>query len=108
MAVLVGVDGEFSEDFSGVAVDDDDVQVVDEHADWGAGVFHAEFDVVHLAAAAQGDGSGGVDGVVSGAEVAAVVVFGGGFGSSGVDLGGSLSVEGAVLAVMVVVAGELV
>ena len=34
LAVFVGVDGEFAEDFSGFSVDDGDVEVVDEHAYW--------------------------------------------------------------------------
>ena len=55
LAVFVGVDGEFAEDFAGVAVDDDDVEVVDEHAYGCAAVFCAELDVVHAACASQGD-----------------------------------------------------
>jgi hypothetical protein len=55
LAVLVGVQDQFAEDLAGVAVDDDDVEVVDEHADAGAGVVGAELDVVEASAAAQGD-----------------------------------------------------
>ena len=81
LGVLVRVDGQFAQDLAGVAVDDDDVEVVDEHADGCSAQVHAEFDVVHASAAAQSDRAGGVDDVVADAEVSAAVVFGGGFGS---------------------------
>ena len=48
MAVLVGVDGQFAEDLAGVAVDDGDVEVVDEHAYWCAAECGAELDVVEF------------------------------------------------------------
>ncbi len=53
LAVFVGVDGEFSEDFSGGLVDDDDVEVVDEHPDGESFAVGAELDVVHASAASQ-------------------------------------------------------
>ena len=108
LVVLVGVEDEFAEDLAGVAVDDGDVEVVDEHADVGAGVLGAEADVVQAAAAAQGDLAAGVGGVVADAEVAAGVVVGGGLRAGGVDRGGGAAVQGAVLAPVVVVVGELV
>ena len=77
LVVLVGVDGQFADDLAGVAVDDGDVEVVDEHADQGAGVLGAEADVVQASAASQGDLAAGVGGVVADAEVAAGVVLGG-------------------------------
>ena len=45
LAVFVGVDGEFSDDFGCFFVRDDDVKIVDEHAYGCSGVFHAEFDI---------------------------------------------------------------
>ena len=108
LVVLVGVDGQVADDLAGVAVDDGDVEVVDEHADVGAGVVGSEADVVQSAAAAQGDLASGVGGVVADAEVSAGVVVGGGLGAGGVGLGGGAAVEGAVLASVVVVVGELV
>ena len=38
LAVAVRVDGQFAQDLPGNTVDDDDVEVVDEHADGQAGV----------------------------------------------------------------------
>jgi hypothetical protein len=59
LVVAVGVEGEFAEDLACRAVDDDDVEVVDQEPDEGAGVFCAEADVVQPAASAQGDFASG-------------------------------------------------
>ena len=91
LAVFVGVDGEFAEDFSGFSVDDGDVEVVDEHAYWCAAECGAELDVVGASGASEHDGACLVDGVLSDAVVAVAVVFGGGFGSGGVEGVGGLS-----------------
>ncbi|MGK2886849.1 MAG: hypothetical protein ACSLE8_19095 [Rhodococcus sp. (in: high G+C Gram-positive bacteria)] len=48
----VGVECEGSEEFSGVGVDDSDVEVVDEENDGDAFVLTADGDVVHAAGAA--------------------------------------------------------
>ena len=108
LVVPGGVEDEVAEDLAGVAVDDGDVEVVDEHADVGSGVLGAEADVVQASAAPEGDLAAGVRGVVADAEVAAGVVVGGGLGAGGIDLGRPATVEGAVLAPLVVVGGELV
>jgi hypothetical protein len=47
-----------------VAVDDPDLEVLDEQGDAGAGVESADADVVHSAVVPQGDGAGLVDAVV--------------------------------------------
>ena len=51
------VEGQFADQLAGVAVDDADVQVVDEQGDGGAGEAGAEADVVEPAVVAQGDAS---------------------------------------------------
>ena len=86
LAVFGGVDVEFSEDFAGVVVDDDDVEVVDEESDGFAFVLGADSDVVEGAAAAEADGAVGVDLVGADAVVALPVGVGSGFGSGGVLL----------------------
>lgn len=43
------VEGEVSEEFAGLGGDDSDVEVVDEHHDFGSGVCAADADVVHPA-----------------------------------------------------------
>jgi hypothetical protein len=108
LAVLVRVEDEFGEDLAGVSVDDGDVEVVDQHADVGAGQGGAELDVVQASAASEGDGARGVDGVVADAEVPVAVVVGVGFGAPGVGLGGGAPVQGAVGTAGVVVVGERV
>ena len=92
-----------------MAVEDADVAVVDEHGDFGAGAAFAEADVVQAAVVADGDGAGGVDGVGAYAAVGGDdVAGGGGFGSVGVGLGRSASVECSVWSALVVVDAELV
>ncbi len=49
----VGVEGQVSEEFSGVGCDDADVEVVDEEDDGGAVVGAADADVVHAAGSSQ-------------------------------------------------------
>ena len=80
-----------------MAVDDADVQVIDEQADRGAGEAGAEADVVQPAVVAQSDRAPSVD------LVGPDPVVGGddragrnGFGSGGVGLGGGAPAEGAV------------
>ncbi len=92
MAVFVGVDGEFAEAFSGFSVDDGDVEVVDEHAYWCVAECGAELDVVGASGASEHDGACLVDGVLSDAVVAVVVVFGGCFCAGVVGLGGGVFV----------------
>ena len=64
MVVPVRVQGELADQLAGVAVDDADVQVVDEQGDCGAGQAGAEADVVEPAVVSQGDRAAGVDLVV--------------------------------------------
>jgi hypothetical protein len=52
LVVAGGVEGEVAEDFAGGAVDDADVEVVDEHEHGAAGVGSADADVVHSPGAA--------------------------------------------------------
>ena len=53
------------EEFSGVGVDDADVEVVDEQDDGGSCVCSADGDVVHPAGTSERHGPGFVDSVVS-------------------------------------------
>jgi hypothetical protein len=64
------VEGEFADQFAGVAVDDPDPEVVDEQGDRGAGEAGAEADVVQPGVVAQGDRAAGVDLVVADSVVA--------------------------------------
>ncbi|MGH4008245.1 MAG: hypothetical protein ACRDTH_08850 [Pseudonocardiaceae bacterium] len=91
LVVVSGVDGEFAQELPGGGVEDADVEVVDEQDDVGSGVGSADADVVEPAVDAEGDDSGFVDLVVSGAVVGvAVAVAGrGGFWSGRVGGGGS-------------------
>ena len=84
---MVGVDGEFSDEFAGDGVDDADVEVLADDQDVGSGEGSSEADVVHLAGDTQADSSVG-DAVVADAPVWVVALAGGGFGSGGVDGGG--------------------
>jgi hypothetical protein len=87
--VAGGVEGELADEFAGVAVDDPDVQVVDEQGDASAGEASAESDVVQAAVVPQNDGAGLIDAVVADAPVwVDAGASGGGFGSGGVGLGG--------------------
>ena len=65
LVVPAGVQDQFAHQLTGVAVDDADVQVVDEQADRGAGEPGAEADVVQPAVVAHGDTAAAVDLVVS-------------------------------------------
>jgi hypothetical protein len=65
LVVPAGVQDQFADQLTGVAVDDADVQVVDEQADRGAGEPGAEADVVQPAVVAHGDTAAAVDLVVS-------------------------------------------
>ena len=64
MVVLVGVDGEVSEEFAGDGVDDADVEVLGEQDDVGSGVGSADADVVEVSVDAECDRAGAVDSVV--------------------------------------------
>ena len=52
LVVAGGVRGEFADQFSGVACDDADVQVVDQEGDSGSGSAGAQADVVQAAVVA--------------------------------------------------------
>src|SRR5829696_6667848 len=65
LVVPAGVQDQFAHQLTGVAVDDADVQVVDEQADRGAGEPGAEADVVQPAVVAHGHTAAAVDLVVS-------------------------------------------
>ena len=107
LVVAGGVQDEFAEELAGVAVDDSDMQVVDEQGDRGAGAAAAQADVVQAAVVADGDGAGGVDAV--GADPPVRVddqAAGGGLGSGGVGLPGGLAADRAVRSDVVVVAAE--
>jgi hypothetical protein len=68
VVAAVGVDGELADDLAGVAVDDSDVEVVDEEDDAGSVEGSAESDVVHVAVVAEADASV-ADAVVADAQV---------------------------------------
>ena len=53
LVAAVGVEGEGSEEFSGVGGDDADVEVVDEQDDGGVFVGAADADVVHASGASE-------------------------------------------------------
>ncbi len=57
LVVVVGVEGEVAEDFSGVGVDDVDFEFFDEHGDVGSGIGSADADVVEFAGVAERDGA---------------------------------------------------
>ena len=107
LVVFGGVDGELAQDFAGLFIDDDDIEVVDEHPDGCAGVFFSNSDVVEISAASQGDVSCFIDFVFSNSEVS----FSGlwcCFCSCQVGVLGCFAIEGTVRAVMVVMLNESV
>jgi hypothetical protein len=63
LVVAVGVEDQGAEESAGVAVDDSDVEVGDEHQDLRAGESPSEADVVQPGVVADGDAAGLVDGV---------------------------------------------
>jgi hypothetical protein len=77
--VAAFVEGELAEDFAGGAVDDRDVEVVDQGDDAGSGVGAADADGVEASAVAQGDLAAGVDAV----DADPVVALGGSGGDGG-------------------------
>ena len=90
-----------------VAVDDADVQVVDQQGDAGSGAAGAQADVVQPAVVAQGDAAAVVDAVVPDAPVRVEVgAGGGGLGAGGVGLPGCLAGQCPVGSDLVVVAAE--
>lgn len=46
LVVVVGVEGEVSEEFTGLGGDDSDVEIFDDEYDWGVGVSASDADVV--------------------------------------------------------------
>jgi hypothetical protein len=107
LVVAGGVEGQLAEEFAGVAVDDADVEVVDEHGDGGAGAAPPDADVVEAAVVPQGEGAVSVETV--GADAAVWVddrAGGGGLGAGGVGLHGCVAVQRAVRADRVVVVPE--
>jgi hypothetical protein len=109
LVVTGRVQDQLTDQVAGVAVDDPDVQVVDQKGDRGAGEAGAEADVVQPAVVAQGDGTPAVDlvgpdPVVGGDDRAG----GDGFGAGGVGLRRGAAAERPVGADRVVVAGESV
>ena len=72
LVALAGVEGELAEDLAGGAVEDGDVEVVDQEQDAGSGVGPADADGVEAAAVAQGDLAAGVDAVGADAVVGVV------------------------------------
>ncbi len=92
MVVGVRVEGEGSEEFAGLVVDDADFEVVDDHDDRGSGVGSADADVVEASSVSEADFVVVVDGVITdpvggfGSGVWCGFwegVVGGGWGSSG-------------------------
>ena len=78
-----------AEQLTGGSGDDSDVEVADEHHDFGAGVDPADSDVVETGVVAQGDDTGLVDAVVSDAVVGSAACPGrAGLGEQPVDDGG--------------------
>src|SRR5215217_4312684 len=107
LVVPAGVEGEFADQFAGVAADDADVQVVDQEADAGSAAIGAEADVVQPAVVAEGDGAAGVDGVVADSVVGGDLDAGGdGLGSGEVGLHRGASTQRPVGPAGVVVVDE--
>src|SRR5688572_23238211 len=97
LVVPAGVQDQFADQLTGVAVDDADVQVVDEQADRGAGEPGAEADVVQPAVVAHSDRAPAVDlvgpnPVVGGDDRAAW----NGFGAALIGLGGGAPAQRAM------------
>ena len=82
-----------AEEFAGVAVDDADVEVVDEGDDGLVFVGASDADAEHLAAVADSDFAGGVDAVSSESMVGVRAGCGCGFGESSVGDCGCGSAE---------------
>src|SRR4051812_42049701 len=105
LVVPGGVEGELSEEFSGLLVDDSDLEVLDEQQDVGSGVGSSDADVVQATVVAQGDDAGVVDAVASdpfvGGGGAGRACFRSG-GVGGCGGGGSGAAEGAVRGLLVV------
>jgi len=58
LVIAGGVEGEVSQEFSCLLVDDPDVEAFDEHDDFRIFVGSPDSDVVHFSCEAEGDGSG--------------------------------------------------
>ena len=109
LVVAAGVEGEGSDQLAGVAVDDSDVEVGDQHQDLGSGEAAPESDVVEPGVVPDGDAPGLVDGVVADSPVRVDDdSAGGGLGAGGVGVGGGAACDCAVRADVVVVVAELV
>jgi hypothetical protein len=109
LVVAGGVEDEFADELAAVALEDADVEVVDEDYDIGAGAALAQADVVSAAGVADGDDAGGVDFVVAHPVVRRDLVAGGeGFGPGVERLDGGASVQRPVGSDGVVVGQEIV
>jgi hypothetical protein len=97
LVVPAGVQDQFADQLTGVAIDDADVQVVDEQADRGAGEPGAEADVVQPAVVAHSDRAPAVDLVVPDPVVGGDDRAGrNGFRSGLIGLGGGAPAQGSV------------
>ena len=109
LVVAGRVEGEVSEEFTGLGCDDSDVEVGDQQGYGGVFVSSADADVVESAVVAECDGACFVDAVVADSEVGCVACLAWfGFGEPVVDGGWGCASECAVGAVVVVGAGEFV
>ena len=109
MVVAGRVEGEFADEFAGVFGDDADVELADEHQNFGAGSSAADADVVELAVVAQGEFAVVVDAVFADAEVFADHQAASGWDRSRSgcpSLGGGAAADGSVWSGGVVVGGE--
>ncbi len=74
LVAAAGVEDEGAEEFSGLGVDDSDVEVVDDEGDVGSFVGSSDSDVVHASGLAEADGSCLVDAVIADEVVGAGVL----------------------------------
>ncbi len=89
LVVAGWVEGEVSEEFTGLGCDDSDVEVGDQQGYGGVGVGSADADVVESAVVAECDGACFVDAVVADSEVGCVACLARfGFGEPVVGGGG--------------------
>ena len=107
MEVAGGVQGQFADEFAGVALHDPDVEVVDEQGDRGSGQAAAQSEVVQVAVVAQRHGAALVNAVVADTAVWIDVGAGrGGLRAGGVGLPGRLASIGSMGSGFVVVGPE--
>jgi hypothetical protein len=108
LVVAGWVELEVAEEFSGLGVDDADVEVVDDEGDGYADVGAADADVVHAPGSSEADCACGVYVVVADPVVRVVVVVGGVFGEGVVGGGWCSASDAAVGSLVVVDLDELV